>query len=302
MSFQIVKKDIREIRADAVVLPADPEHPAGEIIPGHVAEGRSEEFSARHVLYAACPEWTGGSTGECKTLYSCYSGALSLASNLSCKSIAFPLLAEGGCGFPEEEALQTALAAIRFFLLSHDMKVILAVPDREKLKLPRNLDREVQNYIWSHAEDAVYEASSLSDISASPADSKHAGPPVISGRSLDEVIRGAGDTFQQKLFQLIDASGMDEVTVYKRANIDRKVFSKIRCNRDYQPKKKTAVALAVALELDMPETADLLSRAGLAFSPSNTFDLIIQFFITNRMYDIFEINAALFKYGQPVLG
>lgn len=118
----------------------------------------------------------------------------------------------------------------------------------------------------------------------------------------DEVIYGAGDTFQQKLFQLIDASGMDEVTVYKRANIDRKVFSKIRCNRDYQPKKKTAVVLAVALELDLPETADLLSRAGLAFSSSNTFDLIIQFFITNRMYDIFEINAALFKYGQPVLG
>lgn len=144
MSFQIVKKDIREIRADAVVLPADPEHPAGELVPGHVAEGRSEEFSARHVLYAACPEWTGGSTGECKTLHSCYSGALLLASDLSCRSIAFPLLAEGGCGFPEEEAFQTALAAIRFFLLSHDMKVILAVPDREKLKLPRNLDREVQ--------------------------------------------------------------------------------------------------------------------------------------------------------------
>lgn len=302
MSFQIVKKDIREIRADAVVLPADPEHPAGELVPGHVAEGRSEEFSARHVLYAACPEWTGGSTEECKTLYSCYSAALSLASELSCRSIAFPLLAAGGCGFPEEAALQTALAAIRFFLLSHDMKVILAVPDREKLKLPRNLDREVQNYIRLQAEDAVYEASSLSDISASPADSGNAGSPGFSGRSLDEVIRGAGDTFQQKLFQLIDAKGMDEVTVYKRANIDRKVFPRIRCNRDYQPKKKTAVALAIALELDIPETEDLLSRAGFAFSPSNTFDLIIQFFITNRMYDIFEINAALFKYGQPVLG
>ena len=112
----------------------------------------------------------------------------------------------------------------------------------------------------------------------------------------------AGETFQQRLFKLIDASGMDEVAVYKKANINRKVFSRIRCKADYKPKKKTAVAFAIALELDMPAMIDLLSRAEIAFSPSNKFDLIVSYFITNRNYDIFEINAALFKYGQPILG
>ena len=120
--------------------------------------------------------------------------------------------------------------------------------------------------------------------------------------SLDDMLQNTGDTFQQKLFQLIDASGMDDVTVYKKANIDRKVFSRIRCKEDYKPKKKTAVAFAIALQLDMPTMLDLLSRAEIAFSPSNKFDLIITYFVTHGIYDIFEINAALFKYGQPILG
>jgi hypothetical protein len=101
---------------------------------------------------------------------------------------------------------------------------------------------------------------------------------------------------------LIDESGMDDVTVYKKANIDRKVFSRIRCKEDYKQKKKTALAFAIALKLDLEQTQDLLSRAELAFSPSSRFDLIVTYFITNKNYDIYEINAALFKYGQPILG
>ena len=121
-------------------------------------------------------------------------------------------------------------------------------------------------------------------------------------KSLDEMLDSAGQTFQQKLFELIDASGMDDVTVYKKANIDRKVFSRIRCKEDYRPTKKTAVAFAIALELDMPAMLDLLARAEIAFSPSSKFDLIIAYFITHQIYDIFEINAVLFQYGQPILG
>ena len=116
------------------------------------------------------------------------------------------------------------------------------------------------------------------------------------------VLGEAGKSFQQKLFELIDRSGMDDVSVYKKANIDRKVFSRIRCKADYKPTKKTAVAFAIALRLDMPTMLDLLSRAEIAFSPSSTFDLIITYFVTNGNYDIFEINATLFKYGQPILG
>ena len=125
---------------------------------------------------------------------------------------------------------------------------------------------------------------------------------VHTSKSLDDILDDAGETFQQRLFHLIDESGMDDVSVYKKANIDRKVFSKIRCNEDYKPKKKTAVAFAIALQLDMPTMKDLLSRAEIAFSPSNKFDLIITYFVDHKIYDIYEINAALFKYGQPILG
>lgn len=141
-----------------------------------------------------------------------------------------------------------------------------------------------------------YHAAAFADVGAA------APLPDVKGKSLDEVVRGTQATFQQKLFQLIDASGMDDVTVYKKANIDRKVFSRIRCKEDYRPTKKTAVAFAIALELDMPAMLDLLARAEIAFSPSSKFDLIVSYFVTNRIYDIFEINAALFRYGQPILG
>ena len=133
------------------------------------------------------------------------------------------------------------------------------------------------------------------------ADAPSAASPAA-GQSLDEMLDGAGETFQQKLFQLIDASGMDDVTVYKKANVDRKVFSRIRCKKDYRPTKKTAVAFAIALELDMPTMLDLLARAEIAFSPSSKFDLIVTYFVTNKIYDVFTINAALFQYDQPLLG
>ena len=120
--------------------------------------------------------------------------------------------------------------------------------------------------------------------------------------SLEDLLKQAGETFQQRLLHLIDASGMTDAAVYKKANIDRRVFSKIRSRKDYRPKKETAVAFSIALELDWATMSDLLSRAGIAFSPSNRFDLIIRYFVTHHNYDIFEINAALFKYGQPILG
>ena len=126
--------------------------------------------------------------------------------------------------------------------------------------------------------------------------------PEAQGKTLEEYLGTAGETFQQRLFRLIDERGMDDVTVYKTANVDRKVFSRIRCNPSYRPKKQTAVALAIALKLDLTEMQDLLSRAELALSPTSKSDLIISYFVSNGVYDIFEINAALFQYGQPTIG
>ena len=305
----------------------------GEIAPGCAASTPAFNLDAKYIIHTVGPAWIDGNHGERDTLRSCYEQSLALAAELACESIAFPMIATGVYGFPKDEALNIALSEVGKFLLTHEMKVILVVFDRKALELSKNLVGGITEYIDEHSvkalrdveygggrmsknrlmeeerriaaerrrrmEASVLEEECLEESIALPS----AAPfPDVAGKSLDEVLGGKEDTFQQRLFKLIDASGMDDVTVYKKANIDRKVFSRIRCKEDYKPKKKTAVAFAIALELDMPTMLDLLSRAEIAFSPSSKFDLIVSYFITNRNYDIFEINAALFKYGQPILG
>jgi O-acetyl-ADP-ribose deacetylase (regulator of RNase III) len=125
--------------------------------------------------------------------------------------------------------------------------------------------------------------------------------PESTPRSLEDVFNQIDETFSEMLFRLIDEKGKADVEVYKRANIDRKLFSKMR-NKEYQPKKSTALALAIALELSLDETKDFLMKAGFTLSNSNRFDLIIRFFIENKHYDMYVINEALFTHEQPLLG
>lgn len=358
MPFQIIRNDITKVKTDVIVNTANPRpligrgtdsavyRAAGEeqllaerkkigaITPGDAAVTPAFDLPAKYVIHTVGPAWVDGRHGEREILRSCYEHSLSLAAELKAESIAFPLIAAGVYGFPKDEALNIALAEIGKFLLTHEMKVILVVFNREALELSERLVGEIEQYIDEHSAHILREeeyggeyitdirrreaarrndAAMLRDASIALEDIEtddlfiEAGSPTgafpaAGGKSLDEVLGGAGETFQQRLFRLIDASGLDDVTVYKKANIDRKVFSRIRCKPDYKPKKKTAVAFAIALELDLPTTLDLLSRAEIAFSPSSRFDLIVTYFITNKIYDIYKINTALFKYGQPILG
>ena len=120
--------------------------------------------------------------------------------------------------------------------------------------------------------------------------------------SLQEVVDKVGESFQERLFHLIDERDLSDPQVYKKANIDRKLFSKIRCNADYHPGKRTVLALAVALKLNLDQTTDLMARAGFAFSPSSKMDLIVKYCIEQHIYDIIEVNTILFDYDQPLLG
>lgn len=119
--------------------------------------------------------------------------------------------------------------------------------------------------------------------------------------SLDELLDDVGISFHDMLFQLISRSGMTEVEIYKKAHIDRKLFSKIRSNPAYHPRKQTVLALSIALSLSINDTVDLLSRAEYALSPNSKGDLIIKFFIEQGIYDITTINFVLSEYGQPTL-
>ena len=146
---------------------------------------------------------------------------------------------------------------------------------------------------------------SLPKLSEGRNAARSAGPAPGSSfrrRRLQDLLDNAGETFQEMLLRLIAEKQMSFPDVYKRANLDKKLFSKIRHNKSYTPKKQTAVALAIALRLTLDETADLIGRAGLALSPSSTFDLIIEYCIEQRIYDVFEINALLFEYDQQLLG
>ena len=121
-------------------------------------------------------------------------------------------------------------------------------------------------------------------------------------QELDDFVRHLDEPFNETLMRLIDARGMKDPEVYRKANIDRKLFSKIRTGKGYTPGKKTILALCIALELNMEETEDLLEKAGYALSGSRLGDVIVTYFIENGEYDIYEINEALFRYNQPLLG
>ncbi len=340
MSFQIIRQDITKISADVIVNTANPKpeigsgtdsavyaaagtadllaarRKIGAIAPGEAALTPAFALSAQYIIHTVGPAWLDGCHGEKDILRKCYENTLKLADSLHAGSIAFPLIASGVYGFPKDQALDIALSEIGKFLLTHEMRVILAVLGREAFalseKLVGSIDafldehqvRELEHTEYSEGKDlaAYRRRRAVQQITDSARMVQTNLPEQSSGKPLEQILRSAGDTFQQRLFKLIDASGMDDVTVYKRANIDRKLFSRIRCKPDYKPNKKTAVAFAVALKLCLPEMLDLLACAGIAFSPSDPFDLIITYCVQNHIYDIFEINAVLFRYGQPLLG
>lgn len=295
----------------------------GNIEPGQSAYTDAFQLDARYIIHTMGPMRTDIEDKWSDVLHSCYRNSLNLAAQLECESIAFPLVATGVYDLSKADVLQIAQEEIKRFLMFSEMEVILTVSDRKDIELPTSLIDAVEKYMFeqlvfggrkagygrlSYDEtNCIYEDMPYGNI---PGNGLFAGCVAESGitygakaeKDLDKILNNTEDTFKQRLFNLIDKSGMKDPEVYKKANINRRIVSNIRCNEKYKPTKRTVVALAIALQLDMPTMEDLLSRAGIAFSPCDRFDLIITFCVTKKMYDVFYINDLLFKYDQEPLG
>ena len=280
---------------------------------------------AKYVIHTVGPLWHGGGEGEAALLAACYRNSLELAFAHGCATVAFPLISAGTYGYPKDQAMSVAMDAIGKFLFEHDMTVYLVVFGHTEFLTGKKLFRDVQEYIddvyseahvmrsvelsrrklWQEDEDAalrldqqlgkVYSDSGIMDDASMPM-------PSAAMPDWDRMLRQTDEGFSQALLRLIDERGMTDAQCYKRANVDRKLFSKIRSNPDYRPSKPTVFAFAVALELSLPETKALLGKAGFALSHSSKFDIVLEYFIKARRYDIFEINGVLFQFDMPLLG
>ena len=259
----------------------------------------------RYVIHTVGPVWNGGKCGEREQLASCYRMSLALAKEHDCETVAFPLISSGIFGYPKDQALRVAVDTISEFLAENDMTVYIVIFDRAAYQIGNKLFADIAAYIDDHYMDTHTnlrrERARRKDVAESRMLTACEDAPMAAS-GLDEALAHLDAGFSETLLKLIDRSGKKDAEVYKKANVDRKLFSKIRNNPDYKPSKPTAVAFAIALELNLDETRDLIARAGYALGPSSKFDVIIEYFITRRDYDIFRINEALFAFDQSLLG
>jgi len=267
---------------------------------GHAKATQGYDLPCKYIIHTVGPVWRGGLFGEKQLLTACYTRSLKLAAELGCESIAFPLISSGIYGYPKDKALKVALDAISDFLLEQDMLVYVVVFDREAFQFSGKLFRDVRSYIDEHYVDAHAESRQSKALRYECARQM----PLACGAAPreDAFVPETDAGFTETLLALIDRTGKKDSAIYSRANISRQLFSKIRNNPDYQPTKPTAIALAIALELDMEQTRDLIGRAGYALTRSSKFDVIIMYFIQRGIYDIMQINTTLFEFDQRLLG
>lgn len=334
MPVQIVRKDITTMRVDAIVNTTNEEmigysgvdyavHTAAgpeldkecsQIAPlglGMAKVTGGYKLPCKYVIHTSGPVWQGGLLGESILLKSCYLESLKLALENGCQSVAFPLISSGTYGYPKDQVLKFAIQVITEFLYDHEMMVYVCVFDRTSYEFSQTLFAELSRVIAEGDYDeckTVAQADTTYDLDCLEAAPMMAAPCAASessvkGKSLHEYMQAMDKPFAYKLFDWIDARGMTDVECYKKANVGKKTFSKIKCNPNtYKPTKQTAVAFAIALRLNLEETQDLLASAGLTLSRSFVFDKIIRYFIQNEIYDIYIINEALFEFDQVLLG
>lgn len=322
MPIEMVRNDITKIEVDAIVNAANSSLLGGGGVDGaiHRAAGakllyecrllggcktgeakitKGYKLHCKHIIHTVGPVWRGGGKGERELLVSCYRSSLELAKKHGCETVAFPLISSGIYGYPKDKALRVAVDTIAEFLSENDMTVYVVIFDKDTFLTGGKLFSDIKEYIDENYVDEQKQYDIRRGNFIRPDDD------ILyckAAASLEDALGQIDEGFSEMLLRKIDEKQMKDPEVYKRANIDRKLFSKIRGNKSYHPKKQTAAAFAIALELPLDETRELLEKAGYALSHSSKFDIIIEYFISNGNYDIYEINEALFAFDQVLLG
>lgn len=330
MPLEIVRNDITKMTVDAIVNAANESLLGGGGVDGAIHRaagagllaacrtlggcktGRAKitggyNLPAKYVIHTVGPIYKDGRQGEKALLESCYRASLALAKEHKCETVAFPLISSGAYRYPKDRALKVAVDVISDFLLENEMMVYIVIFDKAAYKISEKLFTDIaeyidDNYVDEHT-DYCYESMRISmplqPIMAAEICECEA---MTAPDDLDSKLKQIDESFSQMLLRKIDEKGMTDAQCYKKANIDRKLFSKIRSDVHYKPSKPTAIAFAISLELSLDETEDMLKKAGFALSHSNKFDIIIEYFISKGNYNIFEINEALFAFDQSLLG
>lgn len=337
MPLQFIRQDITNMDCDAIVNAANSSLLGGGGVDGAIhrkagpqllaecrtlngcAVGQAKltqgyRLPCKYVIHTVGPIWYGGNSNEPKLLRNCYLNSLKLAVEYNCESVAFPLISSGAYGYPKKEALQVAEKAITDFLSENEILVYLVFFDKASFEIGKDERKQIaeyidQNYADSHSffrqhidvpqKDRRKHRTRYSFSQRSmPAE---CGSVMSAEPTLSDMLNNLDESFSQMLLRKIDEKGITDAQCYKRANIDRRLFSKIRNNINYKPTKPTALAFAISLELSLDETKDLLEKAGFALSHSSKFDVIVEYFIINRQFDIYKINEVLFDFDQVLL-
>lgn len=330
MPLQIVRNDITKMKVDAIVNAANKSLLGGGGVDGCIHRAAGPELLAEckllngceigsakitkgyqlpcmYVIHAVGPRWIDGSCHEKELLESCYTTSLLLAKDYGCKSIAFPLISSGIYGYPKVQALRVAVGQIRKFLLDNEMMVYLVIFDRKAYEIGDKLYSDIASYIDDQYVDEHSDSISLQRTRFVGFDNtclREGSVPLSSAeqKSILDWLSDIDESFSEMLLRKIDESGMSDAECYKKANIDRKLFSKIRSDKLYKPSKPTVIAFALALELSLEEMQDMLAKAGFALSHSSKFDLIIEYFVKQGNYNVYEINEVLFAFDQSLIG
>lgn len=325
MPLKFVSADIVSMAADAIISPCSPHpiiteslngsiyHTAGDsllaarkeigALPfGHSAVSPAFNLPAQYVIHVAVPLWQGGMYEEISVLRHCYETIFLHASRLALTSLAIPLLGYGTQGFPYEIAREVFLDTLINVKDIQDIHIYLVTTQSHLLEQTKSR-QDISDYVACLFSPSNNIEPSAHTDTLRINESATAYQPLSSyDKDLTSRLSHREKSFSATLLSYIKDRGLKEPVVYKKANIDRKLFSKIKTNPNYQPTKATALAFAIALELTLPETNEFLRTAGYTLTYSSKFDIIIEYFILKQVYDIFTINETLFSFGEPSLG